>query len=335
MLVSRTGIRLIACGIACGAVLLFVPLLSSRESVRSELARLQDRRGYRLVAVRDNKLFTVSFADRTIKRSRPLVGKGTLTNGTVSPDGTKVASSLCLDPGITHPTTNASECPGGFVLAIVRTDGSELQVYRDFANPGLGICWSHDMSKLALTMDDRRQDRYASFELQILYLKTGETEVIGDGSEAFVDSQCWSSDDKQVVYTINKPVGVQIVRVYDAQAKTSKDLASGGHATWSPDGNWIAFLNCPPSLRGCKYYGMRTSTNEQKLFFKTDGQTGLSWSPDCRFVAYVNVASPFERTPPEQLREMLRLRVRRLEDNAEYSVADFFDGDIMWFDWTS
>jgi Tol biopolymer transport system component len=184
-------------------------------------------------------------------------------------------------------------------------------------------------------MDDRRQDRYASFELQILHLKTGETEVIGDGSEAFVDSQCWSPDDKQVVYKINKPVGVQIVRVYDAQAKTSKDLASGGHATWSPDGSWIAFLNCPPSLRGCKYYGMRTSTNEQKLFFKTDGQTGLSWSPDCRFVAYVNVASPFERTPPEQLREMLRLRVRRLEDNAEYSVADFFDGDIMWFDWTS
>src|SRR5260370_18600033 len=132
-LASRTGIRLIA----CAAVLLFVPLLSSRESVRAELARLQDRGGYRLVAVRDNKIFTVSFADRTIKQSRPFVGKGTATSGTVSPDGARVAISLCLDPGISHPTPNESDCPSGFVLAIVWTDGSELRVYRDFANPGL------------------------------------------------------------------------------------------------------------------------------------------------------------------------------------------------------
>ncbi len=255
--------------------------------------------------------------------------------GVVSPDGTSVAISLCLDPGITHPTPYGSECPGGVFLAIVRTDGSDLRVYRDFANPGLGVCWSHDMSKLALNMDDKRQGQNAPFDLQILDLKTGATELIGDGSEAFVDSQCWSPDDKQVIYTVNKPLGIQIVRIYDTQQKKSKDLANGSHATWSPDGNWIAFLYCPPSLRGCKYYGIRTSTNKQTLLFKTDGETGLSWSPDSRFVAYVNGANAFERTPSQQLREMRRLRVRRLEDNAEDSFADFFDGDIMWFDWVS
>ena len=316
-------------------MLLFVPVVSSRESVRSELVQLQNHHGIRLVSVRDNKVFTVSFADRSISQSRAFIDKGTAMYGVVSPDGTSVAISLCLDPGITHPTPYRSECLGGIFLAIVRTDGSDPRVYRDFANPGLGVCWSHDMSKLALNMDDERQGQNARFDLQILDLKTGATELIGDGTEAFVDSQCWSPDDKQVIYTVNKPLGVRIVRLYDTQEKKSKDLARGGHATWSPDGNWIAFLYCPPSLRGCKYYGIRTSTNKQKLLFKTDGETGLSWSPDSRFVAYVNGASAFERTPPQQLREMRRLRVRRLEDNAEDSFADFFDGDIMWFDWVS
>jgi WD40 repeat protein len=327
-LAARTGFPLAV----SFAMFLFVPLVSSRESVRSELVQLQNHHGLRLVSVRDNKVFTVSFADHSMNQSKAFIDKGTAMYGVVSPDGTSVAISLCLDPGITHPTAYRSECPGGIVLAIVRTDGSDLRVYRDFANPGLGVCWSHDMSKLALNMDDKRQGQNAPFDLQILDLKTGATELIDDGAEAFVDSQCWSPDDKQVIYTVNKPLGLQIVRLYDTQGKKSKDLASGGHATWSPDGKWIAFLYCPPSLRGCKYYAIRTSTSKQELLFKTDGETGLSWSPDSRFVAYVNGASAFERTPSQQLREMRRLRVRRLEDNAEDSFADFFDGDIMWFD---
>jgi Tol biopolymer transport system component len=93
--------------------------------------------------------------------------------------------------------------------------------------------------------------------LQIVDLKSGQTEVIGDGSEAFVDSQCWSPGDKQIVYTVNKPLEVQIARLYDVQTNKSRDLANGGYATWSPDGKWIAFLHCPPSPRGCEYYGIR------------------------------------------------------------------------------
>jgi tricorn protease-like protein len=57
------------------------------------------------------------------------------------------------------------------------------------------------------------------------------------------------------------------------------------------------------------------------------------WSPDSRFVAYVNGAYFFERTPAQQLREMVRLRVRRLDDGSENSFADFFDGDTMEFQW--
>jgi hypothetical protein len=287
--------------------------------------------GYRLVSVRDNKIFTLSFVDRSLSGSEPFVDKGTVVAGSVSPDGTEVAVSLCLAPGMTHPKPNVSDCPSGFVLAIARIDGSDLRKYPELAAGGIGICWSHDMSKLALNMVDRRLGQYS--KLQILDLKSGLTEVIADGIDAFVDSQCWSSDDKQIVYTVNKPMGIRIVRLYETQTKRSKDIAGGGHPTWSPDGNWIAFLFCPPSLRDCTYFGIRVSTSRQELLFKADGESGLFWSPDSRFVAYISAASSSERNPSEQMREMLRLRVRRLEDNAEYSCTDFFDGDIMWFDW--
>jgi Tol biopolymer transport system component len=189
------------------------------------------------------------------------------------------------------------------------------------------------MSKVALVMQDWRQNRYAPLSLQVVDLASGRTEIIDDGLLSFVDSQCFSPDNKRLVYTVNHEGGIQSVRMYDTETKKSQEIASGGHATWSPDGQWIAFLSCPPSLRGCKYYGIQTSTNERKLFFEKDGQTGLSWSPDSRFVAYVDPASVLERSPLERLREMLRLRVRRLDDGAEDSFADFYDGNIMWFDW--
>jgi hypothetical protein len=66
---------------------------------------------------------------------------------------------------------------------------------------------------------------------------------------------------------------------------------------------------------------------------RDDAETGLSWSPDSRFVAYVSAASSSERKPSEQMREIVRLHVRRLENSAEYPCTYFFDADIMWFDW--
>jgi hypothetical protein len=50
-------------------------------------------------------------------------------------------------------------------------------------------------------------------------------------------------------------------------------------------------------------------------------------------VAYVNGAGAWERSPSQLMREMVRLRVRRLEDNSVASFADFFDGDTMDFQW--
>jgi hypothetical protein len=307
---------------------------SSKPSLRFELIQLQNQNGLRLVAVRRSKLFTVSYASRNPDQSKPFITKGTADTGTVSPDGTKVAINLCTDPVITDPATDPPACRAS-LFATVRPDGSDLKEYRDLASMGFMFCWSHDMSKVALLMRDRRPNRNSRFSLQIVDLGSGRSEIIDDGLLAFVDPQCFSPDDKRMVYTVNHDGGIRTVRMYDTETEKSREIANGGHGTWSPDGHWIAFLYCPPSLRGCKYYGIETSTNEQKLFFEKDGQTGLSWSPDSRFVAYVDPASLLEGTPLELLRGMLRLRVRRLDDGAEDSFVDFYDGNIMWFDWVA
>jgi WD40 repeat protein len=316
--------------------LLFLSVsLSPAQSVQAELAQIQKSGGYRLVAMRDNKVSTVSFADGSLIESKPLMEKGTAMYGTVSPDGKKVAMTVCQDPGLTHPQPNVTACPSGFALAIVGTDGTGLREDPEIAGSGWMSCWSHDMSKLVLIMDDRRHHAPMPASLQILDLKSGTAELIADGPDAIADAQCWSPDDKKIVYMVNKVGGIQTVRLYDTGTRTTKDIADGGHPSWSPDGNWIAFLHCPPSLQGCAYKGIRVSTGEEKAFFQAEAMSSLSWSPDSRFVAYFSGARAAERSPSQMQREMIRLRVRRLADSQESSFHDFFDGDVMWFSWAN
>lgn len=301
------------------------------ESARSELVELQRQTGLSLVSVGSNTIYTVSFEKRSLIRAN-LVSTGTLVGGYFSEDGTKIAAYLCREPGITHPTPYRTECLGGFVLAIMQPDGSNFHEYTGLANP-YEICWSHDGSKLALMVADKRQGGHAFFGLQILDLTTGATQRIADEPDTVVGPQCWSPDDKQVVYTSSNLGGHGVVSIYDVDRKTSREFSKGSRATWSPNGNWIALLDCPPSLWGCMYYVVSPSGGERRALFKSESATALWWSPDSRFVAYVNGAGFFERTPSQQLREMLRLRVRRLEDNSVTSFADFFDGDTMDFQW--
>jgi Tol biopolymer transport system component len=329
----RSAQAMVVLGLPIVSILL-VPSMQPRESVRSELSQLQKKTGLSLVSVRENRLYSISFAERKLNKSKPLRNGGDVLNGFISQDGTKIAFSLCREPGLTHPTPERTECPGGVILAVMRTDGSDLHKYPDLANPEYMTCWSHDGSKLALVMQDKRQETHGLPELQIVDLATEETQVIGDRHSPFVDPQCWSPDDKQIIYTSDNMGDHGRTSIYDVDRKTSKEFSNGTRPTWSPDGKWIALMDCPPSLWGCKYYVVRPSGNERRLLFKSESASSLWWSPDSRFVAYVNGASFFERTPPQQLREMVRLHVRRLEDNSVDSFADFFDGDLMEFQWS-
>jgi Tol biopolymer transport system component len=212
-------------------------------------------------------------------------------SGSVSEDGTKVAVALCTESGRTF----VSGCPGRLVLAITRTDGSDSHEYAGLApNPQAMMCWSPDASKLALVMQDRSRSINTPSALQIVDLATGATQVIASGHDAFVNPPCWSPDDKEVVYTASNQSGHELVSIYNTDMKTSRDFSKGKGPTWSPDGNWIAFVDCPLSLLlSCKYYAVRPSGSEKRLLFKSEVTSALWWSPDSRFVAYVNMAGFF------------------------------------------
>lgn len=316
--------------------ILLVAGAAPEESTRSELIRLQQKTGLSLVAVRGNKIYSISFGKRKLNELgelKTLANGETILQGGFSEDGTRVAVTLCRESKITHPVLHVMICPPGQeVLAIIGTNASDPREYPDVVNPEFMVCWSHDSSKVALVAQNWKDGTHAS-ELQILDVETGATRLIARSTESFVDPQCWSPDDKQVVYTASNLMGHQRVSIYDLDLNTSREFSRGTRATWSPDGNWIALMDCPPSLWGCKYYAVRPSGRDRKVLFKSESATALWWSPDSRFVAYVNAASFFERTPTQQLREMVRLRVRRLDDNSVNSFADFFDGDEMYFQW--
>ena len=59
-------------------------------------------------------------------------------------------------------------------------------------------------------------------------------------------------------------------------------LARGQNSTWSPVGDWVAFCD-----HGTYYSLHPGEGTPQKLFHRKRAASGLYWSPDARFVAYV------------------------------------------------
>jgi Tol biopolymer transport system component len=89
--------------------------------------------------------------------------------------------------------------------------------------------------QVSITVKNLKQGKNAAQSLQILNLGDNATEVVE--AKGYVTSQCWSPNGKQIVYHAGGTL-----RVYDTQEKKSWTLTNGWHPTWSPDGNWIAFV---------------------------------------------------------------------------------------------
>jgi hypothetical protein len=274
--------------------------VSPRESVRAELARLQEQTGLSLVLIDDTiGVLILSRHPRTKDIKLPGGGDG----GEISRDGTEFAFSISRGVG-SH-------------LAISRIDGIDLREYPHVEPVAGGMCWSYDKSKLALRARNFGKTRdleselaareHQSASLMIVDTRSGETkEVDGQGS---VDSQCWSPDDRQLVYE-----SAGETRLFDVGENRSRVLVQGKHPTWSPDGNRIAFL------QDNRYYATSPSGTEKHLIFKNfHPRTGLFWSTDSRFVAYVSQSKFFECGLALDV-ETYCLRVRRLQDNSEWRV---------------
>jgi WD40 repeat protein len=250
-------------------------------SARKELQQLQEKYGLALEFVdQRGRISVLSFQKREfVARSRESIG----SSGRVTRDGHYAALWAGLEP---------------LSLAVVGLDGSVLKKYSGFR--GYPLCWSYDGFRLMLGTPERH--------LQVMDVASGDIQTLpieGATDQQVITSQCESPDGKKIVYRSNDGY----VSVYDFEMGSSISLAKGENPTWSPVGDWIAFRD------GETYYAIRPSgEGRKKLFHKTRAISGLWWSPDARFVAYIH----------EDLISFLgysRVMVRRLADGSEVWVA--------------
>jgi hypothetical protein len=312
----------------CISILLVAIPAMSRESVHAELMKLQKQNALCLISVTTNKINLVDYTSRSLKDNRQFANGGLSNESVLTVDGTEIAFNDCSLPGASQPVPSGEQCASALPhLATMHADGSRFQKFQDYAYPG-GMCWSHDKAKLALSVTDRTENGSGVPSVYILDLNSGRLQQVA-GLDNWTMIQCWSADDKQFVYMENKDGGIQNVLVYDTELRKSRFLAKGARPTWSPDGNWISFL-----VDDHSYYAVHPNGDSKKLLFKTVvGVTDLQWSPDSRFVAYVSARGVFERSPSEQLTELTRLRVRRLDDNSEEWFLNLTDRDPTSFQW--
>jgi dipeptidyl aminopeptidase/acylaminoacyl peptidase len=274
---------------------------SSRESVREELIRRQAQTGLSLASMGFG-LNVVLFDKRTLVQT-PIPTGLALVRGTISRDGTEVI--------VSRVRTSASDS-----LELLRTDGSDSRklpftYVGSMMSPVQSLCWSYDESRLAVGV----HRGFPELKLEIFNLGSGVDQTVAPSVKELT-SQCWSSDDKKIVYEAGD--GVRIYEV--GNDKSSTVLAPGGkEPTWSPDGNWIAFRE------GDTFYEIRPDgRDKRKLFHRRDVYTPLWWSPDSRLVAYVALV-------PFAIDDFYRLRVRRLEDNSDDWVAEGqIAGEYQW-----
>jgi WD40 repeat protein len=265
----------------------------AHSSVLDDIVGLQRDQGLTIAWYEDG-LYATSFNRRSVIRSvRPSFLTPAMS-GAVSLDGTQIA-------GYHRDASNR------LTLGIVRYDGSDAREYQGIAP--VDFCWSHDNQSIALT--NSQGHRTASME--VLNVVTKATRLIqADVEERWhFSSQCWSPDDKQLVFENGGTT-----QVYDIESTKIRDIVKGVDPTWSPDGEWIAFREHDT------YYAIRPSgVGRRELFRKKDVTSGLYWSPDSRIVAYVSQAGILEGGVLLDV-ETYRLRVRRLQDNSEDWVAN-------------
>ena len=247
--------------------------------------------------------FNVVLFDKRSLIQIPISTGSALVTGSISRDGTKIIVKR-FDP-------SASDS-----LELLRTDGSDEREFpltraSEMRSGVESLCWSYDESRLAMGVHRGSPE----VKLEILDLKPG-VEVTVDPGMKQLSSQCWSPDDKGIVYEAGDGV-----RTYEVgNEKSSALLAPGGKApTWSPDGNWIAFRE------GDTFYEIRPDgRDKKKLFHRKDVYSPLWWSPDSHFVAYVSLAR-------FALDDVYELRARRLADDSEGRIAEGqISGDYQW-----
>ena len=116
----------------------------------------------------------------------------------------------------------------------------------------IDYCWSHDRQNIfgvQSTTDSRA--------LVVVNRRSKEVRTVASKlSYPHVPPQCWSRDDRQLVYEVAGQIDI-----FDTASGTSHLLIGGTQPSWSPDGAWISFLD-----HG-SYYAIRPDGKDRKQLF--------------------------------------------------------------------
>jgi hypothetical protein len=300
-LIRRNSLKVLAAVIAL-TFLGAQPHSTKIVGVRDQLASLQRESGLTVGAF-SWTVRSISFAKRKLAADTllpPPVGRA--QNGAVSPHGEQIAFEWRYPNSLSYESR----------LAVANRDGTNVREFREIKNPDT-VCWSPDESKLAV-YSEAQKGSPANGKLYLLDLPAHIVREIATGP-ALLTPQCWSPDDRQIVYEIptsGAKTGENRIVVYEFVQKASRDLGRGAYPTWSPDGKRIALYD----QNG--YYLLHWPELDRTLLLTVkNATTGLLWSPESLFVAY-GVCCQY----PLLEGANARIYVRRLSDNSEDWVAD-------------
>ncbi len=182
-------------------------------------------------------------------------GQGLASLPSLSPDGNFIAWGLTL-PYSVAPSSETEEHPKPFawksVLGIYSTNDRSWRFYGDFCGNGVGsTAFAADGKRIAFLATKAlsgpncsASPELDSFQLHILDLQSGSDAIVPDTGDLMMNAAIsWSPDGKYVVGQIGSWVqeSHQLV-VIELATGTQRIIADGIDPSWSPSGEWIAYL---------------------------------------------------------------------------------------------
>ena len=311
-------------------------------NLRDELRSLPAETGISVAIISDGKLRIPHMAspeEDWAETGVPGAAKHTLhDDGTLSPDGTLAAfpyyeARPCLTWRNCDPGADKS-----IFLAIIHIDGSEVIKYPHVIRPS-EMCWTRDNSKLAMVAQSATD---AHRQLLVLDLNTDNVKRVADGKFVAITPQCWSPGGKQLVYFVgekdwNRPGAIRITDIETlkyrdllidrSRCKEGDIMCASPYPTWSPDGDWIAYLQHKA------YWAIHPSGKGRKKIFRSRGALSpLQWSPDTRFALYADCCALLDTL--RCMCEIGRIRVMRLSDHKKIEIASDGFQDMFIPRWT-
>jgi WD40 repeat protein len=129
------------------------------------------------------------------------------------------------------------------------TDHLEVQGFTGGFGETYGI--SPDGSKMAYLAHDVRTDSSGlHFNLRVLDFRTGKVSVVAN-PPGEVREISWSPDGRRIAFDMESPGNsseIRTINIVDVETGKVSKIGMGGAPSWSPSGEWIAYVGYVPTL---------------------------------------------------------------------------------------